>query len=337
MCVDDSNTSSPPAAHDKSPSVLAASHKAAPEPQQSSQISAATTQAEENSNENETENENENAPPKKRPQTGKHTISGDGRRDKEMDVEAAKEDKMEMETDNEDTFAGATPSPARTPSPQIQSPTSKKLTAEETANNNKVLAHLLAKAAKASLRVPPTSEPEALPIVGNTIVFAPTPPNGFPHVHGRTSTHIFDNLKHQQMEAWLSLDMPHVFIQPLHHGYYPLKISPHMVHLITTEVKAALECTGVKVTAPTPTTKILKVDQAPFTYLVWGISASNANKLVKQHCLASKQISMLIFKAGIIAPMYLGSVKGLTVCDEVDFDDATRCRHDGNHLASVGN
>jgi hypothetical protein len=177
MCGDDSNASSPPAAHDESPSVLAASRKAAPEPRRSSRISAATTQAEENSNENETENENENAPPKKRPRTGKHTISGDERRDEEMDVEAAKEDKMEMETDNEDTFAGATPSPARTPSPQIQSPTSEKLTAEETANNNKVLAHLLAKAAKASLRVPPASEPEAPPPVGNTIAFAPTPPD----------------------------------------------------------------------------------------------------------------------------------------------------------------
>ncbi|KIM74508.1 hypothetical protein PILCRDRAFT_14400 [Piloderma croceum F 1598] len=332
----DNSDTSPPPATDESPSVLAVSRKAAPEPRCSSRISSAAIQAEENGNENVTENENENAPPKKRPRTSKHSISEDGRRDEEMDVEVAKEDKMEMETDNEDTFAGATPSPAHTPSPQIHSPTSEKLTAEETVNNSRVLAHLLAKAAKASLRVPSTSEPEAPPPVGNTIVFAPTPPEGFPHVHGRTSTHIFDNLKDQQMEAWLSLDVPHVFIQPLHHGYYPLETSPHMVHLITTEVKAALECTRVKVTAPIPATEILKVDQAPFTYLVQGISASNADKLVKQHCLASKQIGMLIFKAGIIAPTYLGSVEGLTVRDEADFDDAIRLIRNTYRIGLVG-
>jgi hypothetical protein len=63
---------------------------------------------------------------------------------------------------------------------------------------------------------------------------------------------------------------------------------------------------------------------------------SDADKLAKQHCLASKQIDLLIFKAGITVPTYLGSVEGLTVRDDADFEDAIRLIQNTYRTGPVG-
>ena len=91
-----------------------------------------------------------------------------------------------------------------------------------------------------------------------------------------------------------------------------------MVHLIRDGIQLALGVTGIKVTAPSPHDNVDRLDKAPFTYLVHGMSISDADKLVTQYCLASKSIGLLIYKAGIQAPTYLGSVEGLTINDEED-------------------
>src|ERR1700683_4038405 len=180
-----------------------------------------------------------------------------------------------------------------------------------------ILWHKLQRTRRNLPRTPPPPPPEPLlPEVVPT--FAPTPDGNFPVVHGRTSTRIFDNLDHKQASVWLTLEFPHVFVQPLDHGFYPPHIAPGMVHLIRDGIQLALGVTGIKVTAPSPHDNVDRLDKAPFTYLVRGMSISDDNKLVTQYCLASKSIGLLIYKAGIQAPTYLGSVEGLTINDEED-------------------
>jgi hypothetical protein len=225
-----------------------------------------------------------------------------------------------METDSLDTIvltptASTTQLPTRPLSPRVE-----KLADDAVAANKLVLDHLMAQAAKhvqkAAQRAPPPPPEPALPETAPD--FTPTPKEKFPVVHGRTSTRIFDNLDHAQASVWLTLDAPHVFVQPLDHGFYPPHIAPEMVHLVRDAIQLALGITGIKVTAPSPYDTVDRLDKAPFTYLVHGMSVSDANKLAAQYCLASKSISLLVYKAGIQAPTYIGSIEGLTIDDDED-------------------
>jgi len=122
------------------------------------------------------------------------------------------------------------------------------------------------------------------------------------------------------MSVWLTLESPHIFVQPLCHGYYPPNIAPEMVHLIHETIQLALGTTGIKVTVPSPNEAVTKLNKAPFTYLVRGMSVVEADRLVTKHCLASKTIGLLIYKAGIEALSYLGSIQGLTIDDHEDHE-----------------
>ena len=180
----------------------------------------------------------------------------------------------------------------------------------------------MAQVAKAALKaaqtpVPPPEPPRS---EDNPLLFTPIPDSGFPPVHGYTSTRIFDNLDHEQRSVWLSLESAHVFVQPLYHGYYPPDVAPEMVHLIRETIQLALGPmqTKVKVTAPSPHSQVNRLDKPPFTYLVRGVTNEEATRLVNQYCLACKSLGLLIFKAGIQAPTYLGSIAGLTIYDEDD-------------------
>jgi len=57
---------------------------------------------------------------------------------------------------------------------------------------------------------------------------------------------------------------------------------------------------------------------AGFPVPVLNPTINEANRLATQYCLASKFLGLLIFKAGIQAPSFLGSVQGLTIEDEDD-------------------
>jgi hypothetical protein len=182
------------------------------------------------------------------------------------------------------------------------------------------MARVAKNAQKAAPKPPSPPPPEPPRPEDDPLLFTPTPADGFPLVHGRTSTRIFDNLDHEQMSVWLTLDMPHVFVQPLLHGYYPPTVAPEIVHLIRETIQLALGVTGIKVTAPSQAEAVDRLDKAPFTYLVRGMSASDANRLASQYCLASRTIGILIFKAGIQAPTYLGAIDGLAITDQADHE-----------------
>jgi hypothetical protein len=267
------------------------------------------------------------AAPRKRPRTNDPT-TGDANRinageveQMAMDVtESEKGDRMEM-----DLLDTVVLSPAASPNCELLlkvelPPEVEKLAEDAVAANKLVLDHLMAQAKKnaakaAEKALPPSPEPP-IPEVIHT--FTPTPIDEFPPVHSRTSTRIFDNLDHKQAEVWLMLEFPHVFVQPLDHGFYPPHIAPEMVHLIRDAIQLALGVNGIKVTAPAPHIEVDRLDKAPFTYLVRGMSVNDADKLATQYCLASKSVGLLVYKAGIQAPTFLGSIEGLTIADQED-------------------
>jgi hypothetical protein len=245
-------------------------------------------------------------------------------REEKEAMNMAGDEEMEMDAPKGDFWTGHTPSPAPSP-PHTPVPLTKteKLADKDVATNNAVLAHLKAKAAKQKAvriqKAPPPPPPDPIHSEDDSLLFTPTPASKFPPMHGYTSTRIFDNLNHEQMSVWLTLESPHIFVQPLCHGYYPLNIAPEMVHLIREAIQLALGTTGIKVTAPSPNEEVTKLNRAPFTYLVRGMSIAEADRLVAKHCLASKSVGLLIYKVGIEAP-YLGSIQGLTIDDQEDHE-----------------
>jgi len=146
-----------------------------------------------------------------------------------------------------------------------------KLTNEEVATNNTVLAHLKTKAAKQKAakiqKAPPPSLLDPIHLEDDTLLFTPTQTSKFPPVHGYMSTWIFDNLNYKQMSVWLTLKSPHIFVQPLCHRYYPPNIAPEMVHLIHKAIQLALGTMGIRVTMPSPNEQVTKRNKAPFPNL----------------------------------------------------------------------
>jgi hypothetical protein len=275
--------------------------------------------------------DDENRPTNTRKRARSDTCGDDGeehgglREEKEI-TDMVENDDMETDTPRSGSWFGPTPSPPPSPPPRTPVPPAitEKLADKDVATNNAVLAHLKAKAAKQKAakiqKAPPPPPPDPIHSEDDTLLFTPTPTSKFPAVHGHTSTRIFDNLDHEQMSVWLTLESPHVFVQPLCHGYYPPNIAPEIVHLIREAIQLALGTTGIKVTAPSPNEQVTKLNKAPFTYLVRGMSVAEADRLVAKHCLASKSIGLLVYKAGIEAPSYLGSIQGLTIDDQEDHE-----------------
>jgi hypothetical protein len=124
-------------------------------------------------------------------------------------------------------------------------------------------------------------------------------------------------MDYDQQLAWLTLDSPHVFVQPLGHGYYPPHIAQEIVGLIKDAVEVIFTCSGVKVTSPTAASPPQGLDRAPYTHLIRNISPAIAAALVKQRCWATQKIAFLVYPAVPQMPTYLGAIQGLNV----DADD----------------
>lgn len=179
---------------------------------------------------------------------------------------------------------------------------------------NTLLARIQANAAKAKDQ---PSQPTPTLVSPANPAYTPHPDNGFPVVHGRNSTFIFDNMDYDQQVAWLTLPDPHVFIQPLHHGYYPPEIAQEIVGLIKETIETIFDCPAVKVTAPIATSPPHSLDRAPFTYLIRNIPSSVVDSLLKQRCWATQKIAFIVHSPDPQVPSYLGGIQGLNV----DTDD----------------
>jgi hypothetical protein len=163
---------------------------------------------------------------RKRARSDTHGDDGERRavREEKEVTNMVEDEEMETDAPKGDFWAGHTPSPAPSPPHTPVPPTiTEKLADKDVATNNAVLAHLKAKAAKQKAariqKAPPPPPPDPVHSEDDSLLFTPTPTSKFPSVHGYTSTRIFDNLDHEQMSVWLMLESPHIFVQPLCHGY----------------------------------------------------------------------------------------------------------------------
>ena len=58
-----------------------------------------------------------------------------------------------------------------------------------------------------------------------TIQYTSKPKGEFPVVYGQNPTHTFNNIDLMQITAWMCLEGPLLFVQPLSHNFYPLAIA----------------------------------------------------------------------------------------------------------------
>jgi hypothetical protein len=155
-------------------------------------------------------------------------------------------------------------------------------------------------------------------IAAATVQYTPKPEGGFPAVYGRNATHTFDNIDLVQITDWMNLPGPHVFVQPLAHGFYPPPIAQEIVGALQSTVKDIFTCENVKVTAPMASSAPTNLDHAPFTYMMRNITTDIAKALVSQRCWATEKIGFLVYTTDPITLQYLGAVEGLNATDKED-------------------
>jgi hypothetical protein len=227
-----------------------------------------------------------------------------------------------------ETLSTYTLSPTQTPPPDdSKKESSLVLSQEEAKATNAFLARLKAKAEAAA------SPPQ---IANANAKYTPYPEKGFPTVYGRNSTHAFDNMDIVQLTDWTGHSGPRVFVQPLMHGYYTPAITAEIVSNLKATIEDLFGCVGVKVTAPMPVSKPAKLDQPPYTYLVYNITTAIAFELVKQQCWATKRIGFLVYSAETIMPTYLGALEGFNAHDEADMSSLHQLIADTFYLSEIG-
>jgi hypothetical protein len=176
------------------------------------------------------------------------------------------------------------------------------------------LARLRAKDEATAMSLDPN--PPAMHIA--TTQYTPKPEGGFPVVYGRNPTHAFDNIDLTQITAWMDLEGPLVFVQPLFHGFYPSAIAQEIVGILQSTIKDLFGCEKPKVAAPMASSTPPTVDHAPYTYLLRNIPPEVAAKLIDQRCWATEKIGFLVYTAEAITPTYLGAIEGLNPTDDDD-------------------
>jgi hypothetical protein len=153
--------------------------------------------------------------------------------------------------------------------------------------------------------------------------FTPVPDDGFPVVHGRNATHVFDNIALEQLTDWLTTTGPCIFVQPLSHGYYPPALAQEITGTLKSVIEDIFSCEGVKVTAPIPVTVPNSADYAPYTYFVRNLPDTVATELTKHRCWVTERIGFLAYTADAVSPSYLGAIDGFNATDD---DDVTAIR-----------
>jgi hypothetical protein len=210
------------------------------------------------------------------------------------------------------------PSPiAKTPNCNTERPPNE--VAAEAAATKAVIQRLADQKAKKAMKAELVTTPGPLTTSPPTAAaYTPTPDNGFPTIHARTSTHVFENIAEHQQLDWLNLTSTRLFIQPLMHGYYPADIAQEIASRLKEAIENMLDIPNVKVAPPIADVTPPAADRAPFTYLVHNISTSTYSRLLEQHIWISPKIGFVVYSSKTTMPSYLGALKGINITDNQD-------------------
>lgn len=158
----------------------------------------------------------------------------------------------------------------------------------------------------------------------------PTPPYGWPRVHHLSPDFLYTNLPDATLDKWLAPDSrgKKVIVQVMRQNSWASPQCDTTANLLVQTIEALFGIDKVKVATASEDIRGRSQQNAPFSFLVFGLPTDVAEKLLAKHCVATAHIQFLAYPliyAG--TPCFLGSISGLrNLGDEPD--DITYLRED---------
>ncbi|KAF7798979.1 hypothetical protein EIP86_010208 [Pleurotus ostreatoroseus] len=164
------------------------------------------------------------------------------------------------------------------------------------------------------------------PAAGPTLAFTPKPADGFPGVYDAIPAAHLQNLARQQAIDWENYPGPKVLVRFGMHGALDETIHGHLrlADRATEEIRAFLGSSTANVALPHPKAQPTKVNEAPYSALVRGLSADDAARLTDQQILATPRITLFFSPFGWSMPALLGVFTGFRATSEEEVYGAVR-------------
>lgn len=152
------------------------------------------------------------------------------------------------------------------------------------------------------------------------LVFTSVPIDGFPHIHGRYPGWLFDNIDHDQLLAWQSFAGEKAILVLWGHGALDADISPSfssLFGLLRRVLHQYLGADNARLSPPIAQTPPRYLNRAPFSILVFDLTAAQRSLLLTNRCLSTPDVSMFFFSFALQLPRLVlsfgrGALSGCT-------------------------
>lgn len=162
----------------------------------------------------------------------------------------------------------------------------------------------------------------------------PTPRYGWPRVYHASPDFLYANLPESTLDKWLAADSKgkKVIVQVMRQNSWSSPQCDHTANLIVKTLEAIFGVEKIKVATASEDIRGRSQQNAPFSFLVFGLSSYVAEKILDKHCFATEHIQFLAYPLIYAAtPTYLGSLSGLRNLGETP-DDMEVLRDSLSHI-----
>lgn len=156
----------------------------------------------------------------------------------------------------------------------------------------------------------------------------PTPQHGWPRVYHDRPDFLYTNLPDSTLDKWLAADNngKKIIVQVMRQNSWCSPQCDATANLTVKTLEAIYGFEGIKVATASEQIRGCSQQNAPFSFLVFGLSAYVAEKILEKHCIATEHIQFLAYPLIYAAtPSHLGSVSGLRNIGDNPDDMETLC------------
>lgn len=158
----------------------------------------------------------------------------------------------------------------------------------------------------------------------------PTPRYGWPRVFHPSPDFLYANLPDTTLDKWLADDNKgkKVIVQVMKQNSWASPQCDTTANLIVRTLEAYYDVEKIKVATASEDIRGRSQQNAPYSFLVFGLPTSVAERILAQHCFATAHIQFLAYPLIYAAtPCFLGSILGLRNLGD-DPDDIIRLSED---------
>ncbi|KAF7967241.1 hypothetical protein HWV62_35095 [Athelia sp. TMB] len=154
------------------------------------------------------------------------------------------------------------------------------------------------------------TQPEEQPPSHDNLV--PTPPGGWPTVHGRVPTITIDNVDPQQVQLYFSERSRVMVAQPFGTNSWDAEKSGDIANAIAKEIQTSFDAPTVAVSPANEDKPTSGLNGPPFSYFVTDIPDEAYWALLEKECIASRTTQFIIRPLKRMGPnSYMGCIMGL--------------------------